>query len=246
MVLHVEYAYMTHPGKYRKTNQDNLVCLGTYLPRIHDRTEEPVTGCTDTERNALFGVFDGMGGEEHGEMAALIAARKAASMDIRDPEGFAFLCEEANREICRYVRTAGIHSSGTTASMLLLDREGALICHIGDSRIYSCGGGIPEQLTRDDVWPAGPGGRHMLLQCLGIPEEEMRIRPHLDYCRIRAGTTYLICTDGLTNMLPDDRIAAVLSGGGELKDKVRTLTEQALEAGGRDNITLFLIDVKPC
>ena len=118
-MLRIEYAYMTHPGNCRKMNQDNLVCMGEYLPRIHDRTNGPVSGCTVTDQGGFFGVFDGMGGGEQGETAAWIAAKTAAEADIRDLDGMARFCGEANRKICRYAEENSIRSIGTTASMLL-------------------------------------------------------------------------------------------------------------------------------
>ena len=245
-MLHIEYAYMTHPGYHRKTNQDNLVCMGTFLPEKHDRTDQPVTGTADTAQRALFGVFDGMGGEEHGEAASFIAAGLAVETDIRNMDDFAVYCRKANSRICEYVRENGIRSSGTTASMLLFDDRGGYSCHIGDSRIYRCDYGIPEQLTHDDVWSAHPGRRNELLQCLGIPEEEMRISPHMDYYPIRCRTVFMLCTDGLSHMLTENRIAAVMSDGGGLEQQTRELMDKALAAGGRDNITLILIEVSPC
>ncbi len=242
-MLHIDYAWLTHPGR-RKMNQDNIVCMKRYLPRIHNGPDEPVTGSTDAGNGAVFGVFDGMGGEEHGEAASWIAAKTAASMAIRNADDLKVFCKKANRKICQYVRDNAIVSSGTTAALLLFDRNGAHSCHIGDSRIYRCDYGIPEQLTKDDV-PPGPGRDHMLLQCLGIPEEEMRITPHLDYYMIRERAYFMICTDGLTHMLTENQIAEVLSDGNSLQQQTRRLTDKALAAGGRDNITLFLIRATP-
>ena len=242
-MLSIEYAYMTHPGRYRKTNQDNLVCLKTILPRIHDGMEAPATGAPEPAEYSLFGVFDGLGGEDHGEAASHIAAETAASMEIRGEGGLRSFCDEANRNICRFTRENALRFSGTTASLLLFDGDGAVSCHIGDSRIYRCDYGIPEQLTMDDAVP-GPGGKHRLIQCLGIPEDEMQIMPHMDYYPIRSRTVFMICTDGLTNMLSDNRIAAVLSGGDSLAQQTRKLVDAALEAGGRDNITLLLIQAE--
>ena len=244
-MLHVEFAYLTHPGLYRKTNQDNLICMEAYLPEAHGRTDGPVTGRAEVTTHALFGVFDGMGGEEHGEAASFIAARAAVNGEIRDMAGLAAFCGEANREICAYARKNRIRSSGTTASLLLFDGQGAGSCHIGDSRIYRLGSRGITQLTKDDVWPSASGRKNMLLQCLGIPEDEMRIRPHLDYYSIRSETAFLICTDGLTNMVADERIAAAISDGRDLKRQAQTLLDQALQAGGRDNITLLLIRAAP-
>lgn len=239
-MIRIEYAYATHPGRLRKQNQDNLICGGRYLPRNHDGPEETAAGETALSGRPLFGVFDGMGGEEHGEAASFIAAKTAASADIAGPEDLLRYCAGANRAICEYVREQGIRSSGTTASLLLLTPGKAYVCHIGDSRIYRRDGDQLEQLTKDDVFPSFSGRRHLLLQCLGIPEDEMRIRPHLSEHPLRPGTEYLICTDGLSNMLPDGRTAEALSGPGDLKSRAGLLLELALEAGGRDNITLIL------
>ena len=113
-MLHIDYAWLTHPGR-RKMNQDNIVCMKRYLPRIHNGPDEPVTGSTDAGNGAVFGVFDGMGGEEHGEAASWIAAKTAASMAIRNADDLKVFCKKANRKICQYVRDNAIVSSGTTA-----------------------------------------------------------------------------------------------------------------------------------
>ncbi len=245
-MLFVEFAYLTHPGLLRRHNQDNLICLKEYLPEAHDRTAEPVTGSTANSPCALFGVFDGMGGEEHGEAASYIAAKAAASGSISDMTGLEAFCRKANGEICEYVKKKGFRSSGTTASMLLFDHQGVSICHIGDSRIYRCDNGKLVQLTKDDVWPSFSRGKKPLLQCLGIPEDEMRIRPHLDYHPIRSETVFMICTDGLSDMITEDEIAMIVSNGRDLKWQAQMLLDQTLKVGGKDNITLFLIRVVPC
>ena len=237
----VEYAYMSHPGKIRKSNQDNLICVNTYLPMIHGGTGEPVAGSAELSRPLLFGVFDGMGGEEHGEAASFLAAKAAASGQAAGREGLDALCREANRAICRYVSEHGIRSSGTTAAMLLFDGDGVAGCHIGDSRIYRIRQGQAEQLTKDDAWPSFPGRKPPLLQCLGIPEDEMRICPHVEAYPADPGQLFLICTDGLSDMVKPEQMADILRREVPLKQQARMLVEEALEAGGWDNVTVMLV-----
>ena len=237
-MLQIKYAYVTHPGLYRKTNQDNLICNGQYFPLSHGKTEKPVTGNIRFQASALFGVFDGMGGEEHGEAASWIAAKSAAARKIDSVAQLEQFCLETNRAICDYAEENCLTSSGTTASLLLFCPREIISCHLGDSRIYRWNQDRLEQLTKDDIWP---GRKHMLLQCLGSPEEEMRISPHIDHYSLQSGSLFLLCSDGLSNMLPDDRIASVLSGSGDLETHAATLLDLALEAGGKDNITLLLI-----
>ena len=240
-MVKVEFAYMTHPGRVRKKNQDNLICIHDYLPLEHDRMDEPAFGMSALSSPVLFGVFDGMGGEEHGEAAAYLAAKTAASWKTSDEHDLGLLCRDMNKRICDYVAEHHIHSSGTTASLLLFDQHEVISCHIGDSRIYRCREGVLEQLTRDDVWPGYRGKKAPLLQCLGIPEEEMMIKPQLRHFPLESGVQFMICTDGLTDSVEHDQIAEIISSGIDLKSKTQMLMDIALEGGGRDNITVFLV-----
>ncbi len=239
-MMEIEYAYVTHPGRFRRINQDNLVCGRDYLPLEHHKTAEPVTGIAAPSGPLLLGVFDGMGGEEHGETASFLAAETAARSRPVNERDLDALCREMNRKICDYVADYRIRSSGSTASLLLFSPRGVTCCHIGDSRIYRCRGKTAVQLTKDDVWPYARGGKAPLLQCLGIPEDEMRIRPHLDQYPLEPQDVYMLCTDGLTDAVGLDRISEILSGDMSLKDMAQTLLQQALEEDGRDNVTIFL------
>ena len=239
-MLKIEFAYMTHPGRIRKKNQDNLICIRDYLSLNHDRTEEPVTGTAGLSSPLLFGVFDGMGGEDHGEVAAYLAAKTAAGREAADGKDLDLLCREMNSAVCRYAAEHHLRSTGTTASLLLFDKRGVTSCHIGDSRIYRWRDGVAEQLTKDDIWPYYQGKKAPLLQCLGIPEDEMRIRPHIDWYPADPEAVYIICSDGLSDMIGQKQIAEALSGNAGLKEKMQLLMDKALEQGGRDNITIIL------
>ncbi len=238
----IEFAYMTHPGWYRKKNEDNLVCGRSYLPLAHGGLEGPAAGDA-APAPPLFGVFDGMGGEARGEMASYLAAKTAAEWPRLSAGQLDPLCRRMNRAICGYAANEHLRSAGTTASLLLFDRRGAVCCHIGDSRICRYRDGALEQLTKDDVLPACAGRKAPLLQCLGIPEEEMRIRPHIDRHSVRRGDTFLICSDGLSGAVSPEEMTRILAGPAGLKQKAAALVGKALE-DGRDNITVIL--ARPC
>ena len=73
----VRYSCVSHRGRKRSLNQDNFICDGRYMQVKMDETEFPLTGSVTNQSASVFGVFDGMGGEERGEMAAYIAAKAA-------------------------------------------------------------------------------------------------------------------------------------------------------------------------
>ena len=239
-MLEIEFAYMTHPGKIRKRNQDNLICVQDYLPLEHDKTDEPVRGIAILDSPLLFGVFDGMGGEDHGEAASYLAAKTAALRKPTNENDLDPLCREMNKNICTYVSKHHIRSSGTTASLLLFDQRGVTTCHIGDSRIYRCREGVMKQLTKDDVWPFFRGRKAPLLQCLGIPENEMHIKPHIDHYSTELNDIYVICTDGLSDTMEQNQIVEILSSDINLRYITQMLMDRALEIDGKDNITILL------
>ncbi|MDO5435681.1 MAG: serine/threonine-protein phosphatase [Clostridia bacterium] len=192
----------------------------------------------------LFGVFDGMGGEERGEAAAYIAARAAAECEpTGNAESMLILCSDINREICAFTSAHRLSACGTTAAMLLIGPDSIAGCNIGDSRIYRCKGHILTQLSEDHVWPMYPGKKPPLLQFLGMPETEMIIEPFCFTKRTFRAGMYLICSDGLTDMVPDSTIEDLLSEKNSIPEKAKHLLDAALSAGGRDNVSFILLDI---
>ncbi|MCD8157264.1 MAG: serine/threonine-protein phosphatase, partial [Clostridiales bacterium] len=101
-------------------NQDNFICDGKYREAESSPEMPPLAGFADSGQMPVFGVFDGMGGEECGDVAALLAAKGAAGITVGDtPTGdlIAF-CRRANAQICGYADQNGISAMGTTAALL--------------------------------------------------------------------------------------------------------------------------------
>jgi protein phosphatase len=139
----------------------------------------------------------------------------------------------------------------TTAALVDLDGEEVAIGHVGDSRAYRLRGGKFEQLTRDhslveemrrkgqltDAQAEDHPQRSIITRALG-PEPEVDV--DLQTVPAQAGDVFLICSDGLTTMLADAKIAQILSRATSLQSAVRALVDEANRAGGRDNITVVL------
>jgi PPM family protein phosphatase len=200
----------------------------------------------------LFAVADGMGGAQAGEVASRIAAESFEPAERGDESPEAYLrsiVEEANRRIHSIAeRDSSRSGMGTTLTAAIVEGDEVSIAHVGDSRAYVYRDGELRMLTSDhslveelrrqgrltDAQAADHPQRSIITRALG-PEEEVEI----DTLTVsaRPGDVFLLCSDGLTTMVGDEQIAAVLDESDELNDAVDRLVREANQAGGRDNIT---------
>jgi protein phosphatase len=245
MQYNIHFACLSHIGNVRAINQDNYICDGHYRDPFVKNTEFPLCGIKVSKQTPVFGVFDGMGGEECGEVASLIAAKTAAALEIgkKPVADLLEFCHKANADICKYASENDITSMGTTAAMLAFVRKGIVLCNIGDSKIFRFSDGRLEQISKDHVAVAAYGVKPPLSQNLGIPPEEMVIDPYLAEGRYRIGDVYLICSDGLTDMVTTDEITEVLSKHVP-NEAIGVLLDRALGKGGKDNITIILCKIE--
>ena len=243
--MRISYACISHIGNVRRLNQDNFICDGRFMETDDNGIVFPLTGVCSLKAPALFGVFDGMGGEERGEVAASIAAKGAAGIKLGKDAASDLLefCQKANQSICDYAEENDLFSTGTTAAMLAFTRDGITLCNIGDSKIFRFRRGPLEQLSQDHVDVAPFGKKPPLLQNLGIPPDEMTITPYVARERYRNGDVYLICSDGLTDMVTAGEMTQVLASKG-VEEAVGELLQRALSNGGRDNISIILCQVR--
>lgn len=244
MGYRISYAALSHRGNFRPRNQDNFLCAQAYLPSENRGTPTPLTGRLSSGKRPLFGVFDGMGGEEKGEVAAFLAAEAAARTRIGpDPrEDLRHLCLRANDAIYDCTAALGLRAMGTTAALVTFADREAHLCNLGDSRIFRLRSGQLTQLSQDHVLPGVRGRKPPLTQYLGMSPEETALEPYVITERIRGGDLYLLCSDGLTDMLPEDEIRDILRAAPPA-DAAAQLLRQALSRGGKDNITLILCKI---
>jgi PPM family protein phosphatase len=208
-------------------------------------------------RAPVYAVADGMGGAQAGEVASRIAAE---AFDERTDEGtpeqqLARVALEANRRIFDLAQKDSSHSGmGTTLTGLLVDGDEVAIVHVGDSRAYVFRDGELRQLTRDHslVEELRRQGRltpeeaeehpqrSIITRALG-PERDVELDVHTH--RARSGDVYLVCSDGLTSMVREDRVREIVADAESLQAAVDGLVAEANEMGGRDNITVVLFRV---
>ena len=235
-------------GYNRVNNEDNCCINGfTILP---EQMNHNVT-CASTERGKrhLFGVFDGVGGDARGEAASCCAARFFA--DNRDAVLEDFPCPERMADWFRAAHQAvrgAAEDSGTTATLLGIRGATAYLANVGDSRAYFLHEGLLEQLSREHTWaaelggaPDGPGS-HAILRYLGGSEDAGNV--YEPYCSpglpLESGDVFLLCSDGLTDMVADEEIRRILLTIPDMKEAASALVHAALQSGGTDNITVLL------
>jgi serine/threonine protein phosphatase PrpC len=212
----------------------------------------------------VFAVADGLGGHQGGEVASAAAVEPLARLDGRgflDPseaaEALAAAIREANQAILdRAAGDPALYGMGTTVTAAAVAGDGQLqLAHVGDSRAYRLREGALDQLTTDHtvVGELVRRGRLTPEQAAIHPERSILTRavgldPRVpvdlpDPLELRSGDQLLLCSDGLTEAVGDDRIAQLLSAAPDGQAACRSLIDAANDAGGPDNITVVLVRV---
>jgi PPM family protein phosphatase len=229
-------AALSHPGRRRRHNEDSYVL------------EPP-----------LFAVADGMGGAKAGEIASSLAAaavQESAGDGATGEARVAGLIEEANRRVFRRANEdRAVSGMGTTMTVALVEGERVAIGHVGDSRAYLIREGRLEQLTDDHSLVAelvrsgkltpeeaeAHPQRSVITRALGTESEV-----DVDTFSVQAtpGDLFLLCSDGLTVMVDDDRIlAAIEQHRSNLDEAAKALVNAANKGGGEDNITVVFFEL---
>jgi len=244
---HIRYAAHCHTGKVRPTNQDNLWVNGTYLQSQNEGLPALLSGKI-TQTPALFAVFDGMGGETGGEIAAFLAAMKFNVLQRRATKTnltqlLPTACHEMNEAINAYAAANTIRRMGSTAAIIAFGKKQVQVCNLGDSKIFHHSGQSLAQISVDHVMHLPNTKNAPLTQHLGIRREDFALTPHLTHSAYHNRDKYLLCSDGLTDMVNPDEINEILNARATLNTMADTLLKRALENGGRDNITLILCEI---
>jgi len=239
--LKIESAAITHVGSVRDNNEDNYFVNGKYKADSNINTE----AFADKKEHIsyTYAVCDGMGGESYGELASLIAVATLAKYqktDIR--KTINDYIKNANEFICDLIRKNNKRKSGTTIALLNIQNKTAISYNIGDSRVYFCRKGRLYLLSEDHV---DKQSLNKLTQYLGIFDSELVIEPFVSQeIKLKKGDTFLLCSDGLTDMVGHEDIVEVLAQ----KNITATVCAKKLAGlsqnkGGRDNVTVIVIKV---
>lgn len=214
---------------------------------------------------------DGMGGYAAGEVASRLAVDEIRAelesalphIDLNDPSHSAHALAEDLRFAAQRANAAIINSAkrdpdregmGATLVLAVLMSGRIVVGHLGDSRAYRFRDGRIEQLTRDHCWvdeQIAQGAlqidallntrfKNIVTRALGIDDQiDLEVHDH----DTQPGDTFLMCSDGLTDMLDDGQIEALLRGAADLPAKADQLIAQANQKGGKDNISVILMRV---
>ena len=230
----------TDAGKVRQNNEDSLL--------VGDGADE-----------TLFAVADGIGGFEAGEVASSIAIDVLKDLEPGSPFGAAI--EEANRRILAVGRgDERLSGMGTTIVAVRFgerrEEPVAEVAHVGDSRAYLVRGGELKPVTEDHslvaelvrngdltrAQAAEHPQKNLITRALGAEEA---VETDTAVLPVEAGDRFLLCSDGLTDMVPEERIAEILTSTEDAPEEAaRQLISDALDAGGNDNVTVVVVDVK--
>lgn len=208
-------------------------------------------------------VIDGMGGQASGEVASALFAETVreffAIATVRDPDAAADLVAEsfraANERIFGMSAREPLHRGmGCTAELLVFHEDGYVLGHVGDSRSYLFRQGVLSQITKDHsliqehvdnglITPSEARNhafKNVILRAVGV-EDTLAMDLLRGECR--SGDLFLLCSDGLSDMVDDEGIRNILDRPSTLSEKADRLIEMAKIAGGRDNITVVVCEV---
>ncbi|WBB52140.1 protein phosphatase 2C domain-containing protein [Verrucosispora sp. WMMD573] len=209
----------------------------------------------------LVAVADGMGGMAAGDLASAIAIGAVAPLDLETPEdvlvaalqnGIQLATERIRQAVAEDPQRQGM---GTTLTALLFARTGSCLAlaHVGDSRAYLFRDGVLKQITRDDTFvqmlvdqgliTPDQAGSHPRRAVVTQALQGDEVSPTYATMVPRAGDRWLLCSDGLSNVVRTETLAEVLVGQPERDACARQLIDLALQAGGPDNITVVIADV---
>ncbi|KAA0217665.1 Stp1/IreP family PP2C-type Ser/Thr phosphatase [bacterium] len=240
-VMVVRFAAATDVGMQRKNNEDASIVI---------------------EESCFCAVADGMGGHLGGEIASHIAietlqqafkSRNGSSNERKDAELLTKSIKNANKEIYRRGNSdAALRNMGTTIVAVVISGDYVVFANVGDSRIYRMREGELSQITEDHSWvgelrkknliSAEDARSHplknIITRALGM---EPAVEVDVKWEKVKAGDLFLLCSDGLTDLVPDEQIKSILlKHGKELEAATRDLVAAANAAGGSDNITVSL------
>jgi protein phosphatase len=270
LLVEVQLAALSDAGKVRPNNEDHYLVAGAERSLRTILTNLETGSIPDQFVETAYGmlVADGMGGAARGEVASEMAIHLIVEMFLRTPDWIMSLEEPVVKEVLdrmdkrfRQVEAAmvaetqinrDLRGMGTTLTLACSLGANMVLAHIGDSRVYLLRDRRIHRLTRthtvaQELADAGAIAvdavdshpmRHVLTRVIGTSGE--KVQPQLSHLKIEDGDQVLLCTDGLTDEVSDAEIANILMAAGNPEAACRSLVDQALELGGRDNVTVVL------
>ena len=258
-------AVRTNKGNIRQNNEDNFYIYDTYA-----QIEEADTGCAHrkfvNDDFQIYAICDGMGGCDLGEVAAYTVVShlnqlkdllKTTDKKLLSEQVKSFL--ESMNTKCREIITTEI-GTGCTIAMICIIKKHIYVVNAGDSRVYLWQKSKFTQLTYDHTYAqllysngeitkesmAAHPQNNVLIQYIGIPETYI-FDPYISMpFKIKRGDTFILCSDGLTDMVDDDNISETLLQFDAPFEICKSLISKALSKGGEDNVTVMAVKCINC
>ncbi len=273
-VLRVELGALSHPGKVRVNNEDHHLALRLHRSRETLATNLPEGDLPPRSDQAgyVMVVADGIGGRSGGEHASRRAIGALIEIATQIPDWTLKLDDADADELMQRAEAyfgrvdaileaeaaadPALAGMGTTMTMVYLVDRDLLLAHVGDSRAYRFRAGSLSRLTQDQTMAQALADagviaaeevkshrqRHILTGALGAKSGAPRVE--LGRHDLRDGDRVLVASDGLTEMVPDEKIAAILARESDPAAACAALVAQALDAGGTDNVTVLVADCR--
>ena len=252
MAFLLDAACLCSTGRIRKNNEDNFFFDGRCLEAENSGLKHPIAMRTVLCHEICLAIFDGLGGENFGEYAAFAAAdcmqnttRKLKDYFIPERKFLNGMCMKLNEAVVEKQQELCTERMGATMVALYFSHGYVYVCNIGDSRAYRLRDGEFLQLSVDHLEKRESPTKKKppLTQHLGISPENFLIEPYIAKGELKRGDRYLLCSDGLTDMLSNIEIDAIISSTAEAEECVQKLVDSALEKGGRDNVTAIVCHI---
>jgi len=267
--LEVDSFGVTDPGRVRTSNEDHflIAALAKALQVQQSSLDQP-TPQYSTAQGHLFMVADGMGGHRAGERASALAIGTIEGFVLNTLRGCCQLPASGDEDVLAELQGAlrradqrifevtarhpEFSGMGTTVTMAYILDDELFVTHVGDSRCYLLRGGKLTQLTHDHTLVEelvrrgclGPEQaahhqyRHVITNAVGGHEKGIRVEART--VKLQADDVLLLCSDGLTEMVPADEVAGFLQAAPDPEAACRRLVAEANERGGRDNVTVVV------
>jgi len=260
----IRFAVRSDVGRVRKNNEDNLFYCNKYM--MCGQSDISYSAAGECMAPAIFAVFDGIGGEDNGEMASFIAARTLSAfygeLCQSDPQNYNQIIDSyvvsVNAAINEQTKSLG-SIMGTTAAIVIISQNCIYPYNVGDTRIYMYERGRLRQISIDHTLArkkveanqytyseariSSDWGK--LTACLGVLKNngEYDKISQLPTLQLKRRQRLLICSDGLSDMLTDETLAHRLGAFESSQNVAKKLMSDALNRGGKDNISLIVLDI---
>ncbi len=264
-----EFGAISHTGRVRDENQDHYLVTRRRKEQTVLKSNLPKNFQDNSSDDAyMLAVADGMGGPDFGKLASMLALRVGMSLGPDEIKWSMNVNEQEANEIVEKIGVfmrlmdreiiyqgelrKEMFGMGTTLTVAYTVGVNAFIAHVGDSRAYLMRDNQLTQLTSDhtlanQMRDAGMitedtehfrRTNHILINCLGGPEEGVEVETR--HLRIKNNDRLVLCSDGLSDMVSQDDIQQILNAEPDCQLVTRRLVDRALNAGGRDNITVVV------